>query len=235
MPGYDTMLYEKHDGLAYVRLNRPERLNAFNVQMRDDLYEVMSAIRDDSDVQCVLISGEGRSFCAGADLTEFLTAPSPVRAWETRRCRDVWGLVRSLPQPLIVLLHGHVLGSGLELALFCDIRIASSDAVFGFPELGVGIIPAAGGTQTLPRAIGQARALEMLLTGRWIDAKEAYNIGLINRVVAPEELVAEAEALGADILQCGAGLAMRVKEAVLRGVEMPLSEALVLEQRLAFG
>jgi len=235
MPAFETVLFEKHGNRAYVTLNRPEHLNAFNVQMRDDLFEVMSAIRDDPDVECVIVSGKGRSFCAGADLKEFLTAPSPVRAWEIRRQRDVWALIHDLPQPIIVLLHGHVLGSGLELALFCDLRIASEDAVFGLPELGVGIIPAAGGTQTLPRAVGQGRALDMLLTSRWIDVHEAHAAGLVNRVVARAALESAADSLAATILEHGSELAMLAKQAVVRGADLPLAEALNLERQLALG
>jgi enoyl-CoA hydratase/carnithine racemase len=233
MSAFQTVLYEKRGNLARVRLNRPEHLNAFSVQMRDDLYEILSAVRDDPDTDCVVVSGEGRSFCAGADLKEFLTAPSPIRGRQIRRQRDVWGLLHTLPKVLVAMVHGHVLGSGLELALFCDLRIASEDAVFGLPELGVGIIPAAGGTQTLPRAIGRARALEMLLTGRWIDAREAHEVGLVNRVVPRDQLESAADSIAQAVLSNGAELAIRAKEAVVRGADLPLAEALLLEQHLS--
>ncbi|MDP6178304.1 MAG: enoyl-CoA hydratase/isomerase family protein, partial [Desulfatiglandales bacterium] len=163
MNGFKTLTYEKRDGIAYVTLNRPQALNVYNVRMRDDLYEVLGAIRDDSEVRVAIFQGAGeKAFCAGADLSEFLTAPSPVIARQVRFDRDVWGLFLSIRQPLIAALHGYVLGSGIEIALCCDIRIASDDASFGLPEVGLGIIPAAGGTQTLPRSIGRSRALDML-------------------------------------------------------------------------
>jgi 1,4-dihydroxy-2-naphthoyl-CoA synthase len=147
MSGFETVIYEKDNGLAHVTLNRPQALNAFNVRMRDELYEVLSAIKADDEVRVTLINGAGeKAFCAGADLKEFLTAPSAVEAREIRAIRDLWRLFLSVPQPLIAALHGYVLGSGLEIALFCDLRIATPDVVFGLPEVELGILPAAGGT-----------------------------------------------------------------------------------------
>ncbi|MHC4708462.1 MAG: enoyl-CoA hydratase/isomerase family protein, partial [Planctomycetota bacterium] len=169
MSAFETLIYEKEDALALVTLNRPQALNAYNIQMRDDLFEVLNAIRDDDEVRVALFKGAGeKAFCAGADLSEFLTAPSPIAARQIRFDRDLWGLFLSMPQPLIAVVHGFVLGSGIEMALCCDLRIACDDARFGLPEVELGIIPAAGGTQTLPRATGRGSALEMLLTGRWI-------------------------------------------------------------------
>ena len=169
MSGFKTLIYEKGDGIAYVALNRPEAVNAYNIQMRDDLYEVLLSIRDDDEVRVGILKGAGeKAFCAGADLSEFLTAPPPVAARKVRFERDVWGIFLGLPQPMIAAVHGFVLGSGIEMALCCDIRIASPETKFGLPEMGLGIIPAAGATQTLPRTIGRSRALEMLLTNRWM-------------------------------------------------------------------
>src|SRR4030066_2566316 len=166
---FKTLIFKKEDSIGYVTLNRPDVLNIYNIQMRDDLYEVLRAIRDDPEVRVAIFKGAGeKAFCAGADLSEFLTAPSPVIARQVRFTRDVWGLFLSIPQPLIAAVHGYVLGSGIEIALSCDIRIASEDTKFALPEVGLGILPAAGGTQTLPRAIGRARALEMLLAKRWL-------------------------------------------------------------------
>src|SRR4030042_6120639 len=152
---FQAIIYEKHNGIGYVTLNRPQVLNIYNLQMRDELYQVLSAIKDDPEVRVAIFKGAGeRAFCAGADLSEFLTAPSPVIARQVRWERDIWGQFLSLPQPLIAALHGYVLGSGIEMALCCDIRMAADDARFGLPETGLGIIPAAGGGQTLPRVIG---------------------------------------------------------------------------------
>ncbi len=232
--GFKTLIYEKKDNIAYVTLNRPQALNAYNIQMRDDLYQVLTAIRDDSEVRVALFKGEGeKAFCAGADLSEFLTAPSPIASRKIRFARDVWGLFLSLSQPLIASLHGYVLGSGMEIALFCDIRIASYDAKFGLPEVGLGIIPAAGGTQTLPRTIGYGRTLEMLLTNRWLSGKEAYQIGLVNRVVSRDKLLETAEEM-AKVIASHDPIAVRnAKEAVLKGLDIGLLKGLELERRLA--
>ncbi len=233
--GFETLLYQKRDGIAWVALNRPQALNAYNIRMRDELYQVLEAVRDDPDVGVVVFRGEGKAFCAGADLTEFLTAPPPTAARRARWERDVWGLFLSLPQPLIVALHGYVLGSGVEIALCCDLRLAARGTRFGLPEVGLGIIPAAGGTQTLPRAIiPRGKAMEMLLGGDFMDADEACRLGLVNRVVPPEELLSEAEALARRLLALPPGLATRIKRAVHRGLDMSLREGLELEAELGW-
>lgn len=234
MSGFETLLYEKVDSTAYVTLNRPQALNVYNIRMRDDLYEVLSAIRNDDEVRVAIFKGAGdKAFCAGADLSEFLTAPSPVVARQVRFDRDVWALFLSIPQPLIAAVHGYVLGSGIEIALCCDIRIASEDARFGLPEVGLGIIPAAGGTQTLPRTVGRGKALEMLLTSRWIDAKEAYQIQLVNRVVPREKLLESAKEMAEKIASHDPVAIRSAKQAVVRGLDLPLTEGLRLEKMLA--
>jgi len=234
MSDFKALIYEKKDGIAYVTLNRPQLLNIYNVQMRDDLYQVLSAIADDSEVRVGIFKGKGeKAFCAGADLSEFLTAPSPIEARQVRWERDVWGLFLDIPQPLIAAVHGYVLGSGIEIALCCDIRIASDDAKFGLPEVGLGIIPAAGGTQTLPRTVGRARALEMLLTNRWISAEEAYRIGLVNRLVAREKLLQAAEKMARRIASYNPIAVRNAKKAVMRGLDLTLKEGQDLEKRFA--
>lgn len=234
MSGFKTLIYEKKESIAYVTLNRPQALNVYNIQMRDDLYEVLGAIKDDPDARVAIFKGAGdKAFCAGADLSEFLTAPSPIVARQVRFGRDVWGLFLSIPQPLIAAVHGYVLGSGIEIALYCDIRIASEDARFGLPEVGLGIIPAAGGTQTLPRTIGRGRALEMLLTNRWMGAEEALNFGLVNRVVPKEKLLQTAEEMARKIASYNPMAVRNAKQAVVRGMDLPLVEGLDLEKRLS--
>jgi enoyl-CoA hydratase len=234
MSGFETLIYEKKEDIGYVTLNRPKALNVYNIQMRNDLYEILGAIGDDEEVRAVIIKGAGeKAFCAGADLSEFLTAPSPVIGRQVRWERDVWGLFLSIPQPLIAALHGYVLGSGIEIALCCDIRIASEDVRFGLPEVGLGIIPAAGGTQTLPRLVGRAKALEMLLTNRWVEAEEALRIGLVNRVVPKENLLGSAEEIVKKIAAHDPVAVRYAKQAVVRGLELRLSEGLDLEKRLA--
>ncbi len=232
--GFETILLEKEGAVARVTLNRPQALNVYNVRMRDELYQVLGAIRDDPDVDAVILQGAGdRAFCAGADLSEFLTAPPPAAARRVRWERDVWGLFLRLPQPVVAALHGYVLGSGMEMALCCDIRIASEDARFGLPEVTLGIIPAAGGSQTLPRTIGRARSLEMLLANRWLDAREALAAGLVNRVVPRADLAADAERLARQVASRPRLTVRATKEAVSRGAGLSLPQGFALERRLA--
>jgi enoyl-CoA hydratase len=233
MTGFEVIIYEKRDSIGYVTLNRPQALNAYNLQMRDELYQVLGAIRDDPEVEVVIFRGAGeKAFCAGADLTEFLTAPSPVVARQVRWERDVWGLFLSITKPFIAALHGYVLGSGIEIALCCDIRLASEDAQFGLPEPGLGIIPAAGGSQTLPRTIGGAGALEILLSGRWVRAEEACRLKLVNRVVSCAELLPEAERLAGKIKAHHPLAVSYAKQAVTRGLDLNLEQGLELEAKL---
>jgi len=234
MSGFETVIYEKRDHLATVTLNRPKALNSFNIQMRDDLYEVLRAIKDDDDIYAVIVKGSGeKAFCAGADLSEFLTAPSPIIARQIRFEKDVWGLLASMPQPMIAALHGYVLGSGIEIALFCDIRIAAEGAQFGLPETALGIIPAAGGTQTVPRTIGRTKALELLMTNRWIGADEAYQAGLVNQVTPINDLFTTVENLAHKIVNFEPMAVRSAKQAVKRGMDLSLTEGLELENRLA--
>ena len=234
MGGFETLIYKKKDRIAWVTINRPKAMNAYNIQMRDELFQILEAIKDDPGVGVVVFKGAGdKAFCAGADLSEFLSAPPPIAARQVRWKRDVWGLFLSIPQPLIAALHGYVLGSGIEIALCCDIRIATKGARFGLPEVALGMIPAAGGTQTLPRAVGKAKALEMLLTDEWIDGEEAFRIGLVNRVVPEDKLVHAAGALARKIVEQDPLAVRYAKQAVVRGMDVRLSEGLHLEKSLA--
>jgi enoyl-CoA hydratase/carnithine racemase len=230
----DTILFEKRDAVAWVTLNRPEVLNAINMRMRDELWEAMEAVRDDPTVGAVVFRGAGeRAFSAGADISEFGTAPSYVEARRARRERDLWGLVLSLEAPLIAAIQGYALGAGVELPLCCDLRIASEEARLGLPEVGLGYIPSAGGTQTLQRHVPPGVAMEMILTGDPIDAATALRYGLLQRVVPRERLYEEAESLAKEVASRAPGTVRLAKRAVVQGLEMPLAEGLALEARLA--
>jgi enoyl-CoA hydratase/carnithine racemase len=230
---FETVIYEKQNGLGRVTLNRPDLLNVYNTRMRDELWEILCAIRDDPTVRAMLLNGAGRAFCAGADLTEFGTAPSVAVAREVRWTRDVWGLLRDLEIPTIAALHGYVIGSGLELALLCDLRVAAEGTQFRFPELSLGFIPAATGTQTLPRLVRWGVSLEMLLSGAWVDHEAALQAGLVNRVVSADRLLSAAETLAFTMMSRNP-LAIRLaKEAMYRGAELPLSEGMQVEVRFA--
>jgi enoyl-CoA hydratase/carnithine racemase len=234
MSDFETILYEKKQGTAYIILNRPKALNAYNIKMRDEMYQVLGAVRDDPDVRVIIFSGAGdKAFCAGADLTEFLTAPSPVIARQVRFERDVWSRFLGIEKPIIAAIHGYVLGDGVEIAGCCDIRIASDDVRFGTPEMGLGIITAAGGSQTVPRIINRSHALDVLITGRWVNAEEALKMKLVNKIVPRDELMRTAEKIADRIKSFDPVAVSFVKQAITRGMDMTLSQGLELESALA--
>jgi enoyl-CoA hydratase len=227
-----SVLYEKEGSLAIVALNRPKMLNAYNVQMRDDLYQVLQAVRDDPEVRVMILRGEGPAFSTGGDVSEFGSAPSPIGAREVRWRRDVWGTLLSLPQPTIAAVHGYTVGGGMEMALLCDICIAAEDAIFFLPETGLGMLPGVGGTQTAPRAIGLGRAVDMVLTGKRVNAREALQIGLVNRVVSRDTLLTAAKALAYTLSQHDPRIVVLAKRAIRQGMDLSLADGLRLEQRL---
>ena len=233
MPPFQTIIYNKRGPVAEIQLNRPHVHNAFNTTMRDGLYQALEAARDDSDIGAILLSGIGKSFCAGADLTEFGTAPSVVAARDARWSRDLWGLFLDMNKPLIVAIHGHCIGSGLEMALLCDLRLAATDASFAMPEANLGLTPAAGGTQTLPRILGHSKALHLLLAGQSITAQEALKYGLVTRLTHPERLKQDALALANRLASLDVQAVKALKKAINHGSQMPLPQALHLETRLA--
>ena len=230
---FETVIYSKRGATADIVLNRPNEINAFSVQMRDDLYQALEAVRDDPEVRVAIVSGAGElGFCAGADLNEFGTAPSQVIARRVRWERDLWGLFRIIGKPMIAALHGHVIGSGVEIACLCDLRIASEDAVFRMPEAALGMVPAAGGTQTLPRVMDAGHAQDVLLTGRQVGAREAKRIGLVHRVVPRDGLLLEATRLAAVIASLDPHVVSAARTAVIDGMDLPLDRGLALERRL---
>ena len=233
MSGFDALLFDKLEGVAHVRLNRPNVLNAYNMQMRDDFSQVLPAVQDDPDVGALLITGNGRAFCAGADLTEFGTAPSQSVARRVRWQRDVWGQFLSLSKPVVIAVHGYCIGSGLEITLMGDLRLAAMGTIFALPEVQLGMIPAAGGSQTLPRNVRPGQAIEVLLTGRRFDASEALSMGLVTRVVPPENLLEEAMEAARRLAQLDPDAVAAAKTALRLGQDLPLAEALKLENRLA--
>jgi enoyl-CoA hydratase/carnithine racemase len=232
-PPFDTLLFEKRGAVAHVSLNRPQVVNAYNIQMRDDFTQALTAVQLDPDVRALLITGEGRGFCAGADLTEFGSAPSQVIARQVRWERDVWGQLVNLDKPVVAAVHGFCIGSGLEIALLCDLRIAATGTVFSLPEVQLGMIPAAGGTQTLPRTVGSSRALDLLLTGRRIHAEEALVMGLVTRVTTPESLRDDAWQLADNLADLPVAAVAAMKQALRRGMDLDLPRALQMKGRIA--
>jgi enoyl-CoA hydratase/carnithine racemase len=224
-----TVLFDVRDGVAHVTLNRPVVLNALNLQMRDDLWALLDVIEIDQDVRVVVFKGAGAAFCSGADLNDFGTAPSFIEARRGRAERDLWGRIARLDKPLIASIHGYALGAGLELALLCDFRIAATDARLGLPETGLGYLPTAGGSQTLPRAIGPARALDLILTGDPVSADRALELDLVHAVVPRDELSATAEVLAARLASFSPPAVRAAKRALIEGIDIELALGLRLE------
>jgi enoyl-CoA hydratase/carnithine racemase len=235
MSAFRTILFERRGQAAWITLNRPDARNAFNTEMRDDLHAALSTVHEDESLRVLVLRGAGPAFCSGGDIREFGSAPSPVVAREVRWRRDVWGLLRSLRQPTIAAIHGHAAGSGLEMALLCDFRIAATNAILSLPETGLGMIPGVVGTQTAPRVIGLGRALELILTGRRIDAREARRVGLVGSVVSPARLANEAERLVRRLVKLDGELISRLKDLVVRGLDLPITSALARERLIAGG
>lgn len=232
---FETILLDIDGPVAWVTLNRPQVLNAYNIQMRDDLYEVLGLLEESPDVRSAVVRGAGgRAFCVGADLSEFGSAPSQFIARQVRFERDVWTRLLGLTKPLVAAVHGFCFGSGLEIAMGCDLMLAAEDAKFGLPETNLGMIPAAGGTQTMPRAIGTARGLDALLTGRTIGASEAANIGLVNSTEASDSLFDHARKVAHHLASLDTGPIRAMKQALAYATNVNLDQGLAAETRLAY-
>jgi len=237
--GYETIIYEKKDGIGKITLNRPDKLNAMNFQMVDELVDVLDEIDLDDEVRAVIISGAGKSFCSGAELTELGARPNPFDSISFMRSfvQRLIITLRSLEKPIIAAVNGYALGIGCGLALACDIRIASEDAKFSERFVRIGILPGDGDTYILPLLVGLGRASELLFTGDDIEGKEAERIGLVNRCIPAEKLEEEAEAL-AQKLANGATRAIAATKAALNRRILPQLkeelECVALQQTLLF-
>jgi enoyl-CoA hydratase/carnithine racemase len=234
-PTPETLSITRHGRVAVLTLQRPEALNAINMKMRAELRDTLDALRRDADVGAAVLTGGGdKAFSAGMDLREFSKTQAGVPVTEMRRFRWEQGEgLAAFDKPVIAAVNGLAVGGGVELALLCDLVLAAEGASFAFGEVKRGLMPGNGGTQRLARRIGQARALEMILTGRTVAAPEALAIGLVEYVLPKEELLARAIALAAE-MAANAPVAVRMaKNAIVRGAEMPLADGLRLEQDLA--
>jgi enoyl-CoA hydratase/carnithine racemase len=218
--------------IAVVTLNRPERMNAYDRAMRDGLYEALTAVRDAAGVRALLLCGNGPAFSTGGDVREFGSAPSPTRAREVRWLRDVWGVLRGLPVVTIAAVQGYAVGGGFEMALLCDQIVAATDARFALPETSLAMLPGVAGTQTLPRLLGLGRALHLTLTGAWLDAAGARELGLVAKVVSPGRLRAAALAQARRVARLDGRLVARLKRTVDEGMDLPLAAGLALERRM---
>jgi enoyl-CoA hydratase/carnithine racemase len=229
---YETLLVEQRNHVAYVTLNRPTALNALSTVLRRDLKQFFTDIQADRDVRLVAMTGAGRAFCAGADIKEWTEPASVVEDRGDRLQLNFWDAMRRCEHPIIAAINGYALGGGCELAMCCDIRIASDQAQLGLTEVTLGIMPGGGGTQRLPRLIGRGKALELILTGKRIDAHEALRLGLVEQVVPHDQLMAAVEDLAQTIISRAPLAVKYAKEAIVRGLELPLEEALKVEAEL---
>jgi enoyl-CoA hydratase len=229
---YETILVEVSNSVALIRLNRPQALNALNVQLNKDLTGAMRAMDDDDDIAVIVLTGNDKAFAAGADIKEMqdLGYTDVYMGGHF----DGWDQVANCNKPVIAAVAGFALGGGCEIAMMCDFIIAADSARFGQPEIKIGTLPGLGGTQRLTRAVGKAKAMEMCLTGRMMDAQEAENAGLVSRVVPAEDLIAEAMASAQAIAGLSRAAVRMAKEAVNRAHETTLSEGLRYERRLFF-
>ncbi|MEX2179089.1 MAG: enoyl-CoA hydratase-related protein [Gemmatimonadaceae bacterium] len=232
---YQFLLFDVADRIATITVNRPDRLNALNDATMLELGRAIDDARTNAAVGGIVLTGAGRAFVAGADITELRAKSSSEALALARRGQDVFRRFETSPKPVIAAVNGFALGGGCELAMSCHVRLASDAARFGQPEVKLGVIPGYGGTQRLTRLIGRGRALQLLLTGEMIDAAEAYRLGLVNRVVGAEEQVVDAARAMLRLMLANGPLALaQCIDVVNRGADIDLEEALALEAA-AFG
>jgi len=227
----DLVLCEIADRVAVVTINRPDKLNALDGPTRQRFLDLMNELRHDDDVRVVVVTGAGKAFIAGADVGEF-DGRSAIDQYQLMNEPTIFDCVDEFPKPVIAMLNGFTLGGGCELALACDIRIASAKAKLGQPEINLGILPGGGGTQRLPRLVGMGTAYKLLFTGEIIRADEALRIGLVDEVVPPEELRDRVMALAGTIAEKSPVALRLMKQAVRASVRAPLDEGLRLETTL---
>jgi len=231
---YTTILVSKHDvdtgnGFAIVQFNRPEVLNALNIHLMEELVNALESLDRDAEVKAIIITGNEKAFAAGADIKEMADASAMEMLLRDQFAR--WDRIRKIKKPLIAAVSGFALGGGCELSMTCDIIIASETARFGQPEINIGVMPGAGGTQRLTRAVGKAKAMEMVLTGKMITAEEALRWGLINKVVPAEYYLEEAKALAREIASKPPIAVRLAKEAILKAFDTTIEAGLEFERK----
>jgi enoyl-CoA hydratase len=228
----DEILTETIDRIGVVRLNRPDKLNALNLELMTQLVDALERFDADGEIRCILLTGNERAFAAGADITEM--ADASVVDMYLRNQFARWERIKRIQKPIVAAVAGYALGGGCELVMHCDIIVAAESARFGQPEINIGVMPGAGGTQRLTRAIGKARAMDMVLTGRMITATEAAAAGLVSRIVPKEHFYDEALRICRELCD-RPPLALRLaKESVLKAHEMGLSQGLEYERKLFY-
>lgn len=230
---YQTLIYEKKENIGVLTINRPQRMNAISNELTSELKQLLDEIENDDELRVLVITGAGdKAFVAGADINELVDRDALIGRRVSRQRQEIFSRIENLHVPAIAAVNGYALGGGLELALACSIRICSDKAQFSAPEVKLGIIPGDGGTQRLPRLVGLGRAMEMILTGDFIDAEEAYRIGLVNKIVPHEELMEKAMELAKKIASRPPLAVRYAKEAVNRSMEGSTISVFALESFL---
>jgi len=233
MADYETILTETDGAVGIVTLNRPNALNALNAQLIDELYDALSAFEADDAIGCMIVTGSAKAFAAGADITEMASKSF----WDAYGGDFIgrWDRIATMRKPVVAAVAGFALGGGCEIAMMCDLIIAADTAKFGQPEINLGVIPGSGGTQRLTHAVGKAKAMDMILTGRMMDAAEAERSGLVARVVPADELMDTAKKVAATIAAKSRPSVFAAKESVNRAFETPLAEGVRFERRIFHG
>jgi len=229
-PDYETILLERRGRVGWITLNRPEVLNALNLQLMNEVLDAAFALDRDPEIGCLVLTGSAKAFAAGADIAEM--APQDYMDMYLSDWFSAWDRLTQVRKPVIAAVSGYALGGGCELAMLCDILLAADTAKFGQPEIKLGVIPGIGGSQRLARAVGKAKAMEMCLTGRMMDAAEAERAGLVSRIVPSVELLDDAQKTAETIASMSLPITMMAKEAVNRAFETSLAEGVRFERRL---
>ena len=227
---YETILLERKGPVGWITLNRPKVLNALNLQLLNEVLDAAAALDRDSELGCLVITGSARAFAAGADILEM--APNDYMDMYLTDWFTAWDRLGQIRKPIIAAVAGYALGGGCELAMLCDVLLAADSAKFGQPEVRLGVIPGIGGSQRLTRAVGKAKAMELCLTGRTMDAAEAERAGLVSRIVPAADLLDDAQTTAQTIASMSLPITMMAKEAVNRAFETSLAEGVRFERRL---
>ncbi|NBV01421.1 MAG: enoyl-CoA hydratase [Burkholderiaceae bacterium] len=228
---YETIITSRDERVALITLNRPKALNALNDQLMDELGHALQSFDADDEIACIVITGSEKAFAAGADIT-MMAKYDFMDVYKGDYITKNWETIRKVRKPVIAAVAGFALGGGCELAMMCDFIIAADTAKFGQPEIKLGIIPGAGGTQRLPRAVSKAKAMDMCLTARMMDAQEAERAGLVSRIVPADQLLTEALSAAKTIASMSLPIVMMVKESINTAYETSLSEGVHFERRL---
>jgi enoyl-CoA hydratase len=231
MASYENIIVERRDNVGLITLNRPAAMNALCVALTVELTDALNDFENDDAIGCIVLTGSDKAFAAGADIKE-MQSKTYMEAYKGNFISDTWEAPAKCRKPIIAAVAGYALGGGCEMAMMCDFILAADTAKFGQPEISIGILPGAGGTQRLTRAVGKSKAMEMCLTGRMMDAEEAERSGLVARVIAADELLDEAIKTASKIAGMSMPVAMMTKDAVNQAFETTLTQGVLFERRL---